>query len=242
MSESPVELKYMVSETFSPGGGLTGVRNTVVSAKVRNLAFAKDVQLIYTQGDGQWREAPLTFSRTFGDHDIFERDDDTIVVAQCALRYSSDGATYWDNNSGWNYSVSGGGPNTVGGNVVLNQATARRGSEAGGGFVFTTSWLEGEIWVKNLSYQKRVGVRLSTNAWVSSNDTLASYAGTVTTNEGLSQVEVWKFKTPELNLDTSQPDFVFVVFYQDLDSGVTYWDNNFGQDFRLSKNEGMVVE
>jgi len=36
--------------------------------------------------------------------------------------------------------------------VILNKATARRGSQAGG-FVFTTSWVEGEIFVKNVSFQ-----------------------------------------------------------------------------------------
>ena len=35
-----------------------------------------------------------------------------------------------------------------------------RGSHAGGGFVFTTSWLEGQILVNNRSFAKDNGVRL----------------------------------------------------------------------------------
>jgi hypothetical protein len=130
----------------------------------------------------------------------------------------------------------------VGGNVVLNRATARRGTQAGGGFTFTTSWVEGEIWVKNLSFNKRVGIRLSPNAWVSFADTLATFVATVSTNQGLSQVEIWRFKTPELNLDNSQPNFVFAVFYENLNTGQWFWDNNCGQDFRLSKNDLATVE
>ena len=50
--------------------------------------------------------------------------------------------------------------NVTGGNVMLNTATARRGSQAGGGFTFTTSWFEGEIYVNNLSFAKEVGVAI----------------------------------------------------------------------------------
>lgn len=242
MANGPVELKYLASESFAPGGGVPGVRSTMVVAKVNNLAFAKDVELVYTQGDGSWSAAPLTFLKTFGDHDVFQRNDNAILVAQCALRYSSNGQTFWDNNAGVNYSVDEVRPNTVGGNVVLNRATARRGSEAGGGFTFTTSWVEGEIWVKNLSFNKRVGIRLSANGWATFDDTLATFSGTVATNQGISQVEIWKFKTAELNLDTSTPDFAFAVFYVDEDNGAAFWDDNGGQNFRLSKNDGAGVE
>jgi hypothetical protein len=130
----------------------------------------------------------------------------------------------------------------VGGNVTLNKAIARRGSQAGGGFVFTTSWVEGEIFVKNLSFKKRVGIRLSTNGWTSFQDTNASFNGSVAVAEGLSQVEIWNFKTPELNLDESRPDFKFAVFYNNLDTGEWFWDNNFGQDYTLSKTNLAVVE
>jgi len=64
----------------------------------------------------------------------------------------------------------------------------------------------------------------------------------VSTNTGLSQVEIWKFKTPELNLDSSQPDFVFAVFYENQNTGQRFWDNNFEQDYRLSKNDLATVE
>ena len=122
-------------------------------------------------------------------------------------------------------------------NVVLNRAVARQGSEAGGGFVFTTSWVEGEIFVKNLSFNKRVRIRLSANGWASFQDTDALFSGNVAVAEGDSQVEVWKFKTPELNIDTSRPDFKFSVFYNDLDTGEWFWDNNFDQDYILSKTD-----
>jgi len=48
---------------------------------------------------------------------------------------------------------------------------------------------------------------------------------------GLSQIEIWKFKTPELNLDQSTPNFRFAIFYNNLNTGEWFWDNNFGQDY-----------
>ena len=130
----------------------------------------------------------------------------------------------------------------MGGNVILNKATARRGIQGFGGGTVTTSWVEGEIFVNNLSFHKRVGVRLSANEWASFQDTDASFNGTVSVAAGISQVEVWKFKTPELNLDQSSFNFKFAVFYNDLQTGEWFWDNNFFQDYTLSKADFATVE
>jgi len=242
MGQQPVRLKYIESDNFSPGGGVTGVNNTKLTAKVKNLAFTKDVALHYAQSDGTWTEKALSWQKNFGAYDVFALSDNTFVITQFVIRYSVDSQTFWDNNDEADYHIDELRPNTVGGNVVLNKATARRGTQAGGGFVFTTSWVEGEIFVKNLSFNKRVGIRLSTNGWASFQDTDASFNGNVSVAEGLSQVEVWKFKTPELNLDESRPDFIFVVFYNDLDTGEWFWDNNFGQDYTLSKTDFATDE
>jgi Carbohydrate/starch-binding module (family 21) len=237
MEQQPIRLKYAESDNFSPGGGLTGVNNTQITAKIKNVAFAKDVALHYAQDDGTWVETPLTWQKNFGSYDVFGRSDSTFVTTQFVIRYTVNGQTFWDNNDGANYHIDESRPNTVGGNVVLNKATAHRGSQGGGGFVFTTSWVEGEIFVKNLSFNKRVGIRLSTNGWTSFQDTHASFNGNVAVAIGLSQVEIWKFKTPELNLDESRPDFKFAVFYNNLDTGEWFWDNNLGQDYTLGKTD-----
>ena len=242
MGQQPIRLKYVESVSFSPGGGVTGVDITAVTAKVMNIAFAKDVALHYVQPDGTWNERPLIWQKNFDTYDLFAFNDSTFVITDFVLRYSVDGQTFWDNNGGANYHIDELRPNTVGRNVVLNKATARQGSEAGGGFVFTTSWVEGEIFVKNLSFNKRVGIRLSANGWASFQDTDALFSGKVAVAEGDSQAEVWNFKTPELNIDTRRPDFKFAVFYNDLDTGEWFWDNNFDQDYTLSKADLAMDE
>jgi hypothetical protein len=242
MGQQPIRLKYGVSVNFSPGGGITGVNSTTFSTKVQNIAFEKDVAVHYREAGGTWAEKALAWQKAFGAYDLFALSDNTFVTTEFVLRYSVARQTFWDNNDGANYRVDEIGPNTVGGQVVLKIATARRGSQAGGGFVFTTSWVEGEILVNNLSFHKQVGIRLSSNSWASFADTLASLSGVVPVAEGLSGVEVWKFKTPELNLDESTPEFTFAVFYNDLDTGQWFWDNDFGQDYRLSKVDASTVE
>ncbi len=242
MPESPVRLKYAESESFSPGGGIGSVDDTGVSVKVKNIAFAKDVGFVCALSDGTWIDEAMAWQKSFGNYDLFSFSDSSITTNEFAVRYTVDGQTFWDNNNGANYRVDEINPNTVGGNVVLNAATARQGSESGGGFVFTTSWVEGNIYVKNLSFNKRVGIRLSSNGWASFLDTNATFGGTVPVAEGSSQVEMWTFKTPEFNLDATHPDFNFAIFYNDLDTGEWFWDDNFGQSYTLSKAASSTDE
>jgi len=242
MSGQAVRLKYSESVTFSPGGGITGVMVSRFDVKVKNLAPEKEVAVRYAQSNGIFIEKFLGWQKNFGDYDLFSLSDNTFNTTQFAVRYATAGQTFWDNNNGADYHVDDSHPNTVGGSVVLNKATARRGAEAGGGFVFTTSWVEGEILVKNLSFNKRVGIRLTANNWATSQDTLAGFGGTVPVAEGLSEVEVWKFKTPEFNLDESTPAFRLAIFYNNVDTGAFFWDNNFGQDYTLSKADLAIAE
>jgi hypothetical protein len=242
VAEQSVRLKYIESDNFSPGGGITGVNNTKMTAKAKNIAFAKDVAIHYAQADGAWVERPLAWHKNYLHHDLFALTDNSFITTEFVIRYTVNGETFWDNNGGGNYHVDSERPNTIGGNVILNKATARRGSQAGGGFVFTTSWIEGEIFVKNLSFQKHVGIRVSANGGASFHDTNASFSGNVPVAVGLSQVEVWKFKTAELNIDQSSAEFRFAVFYNNLDSGEWFWDNNFRQDYTLSKTDLATIE
>jgi hypothetical protein len=225
---------------FYSGGGFSG-SYAPISAKVKNVAFEKHVTVLYTPDGTTWKEHALGFSSHFGDYDIF---DGTVneQVSQFAIRYSADGETAFDNNAGSNYTVAGTFA-VVGGNVALNRAVARRGNEAGGGFVFTTSWFEGELLVNNLAFVKNVGVRMSSDGGTNWTDVPAFFAGS-STADGIfigPAAEVWRFKTPISNLDTTSPDFRFAAFYRDGSSGTVFWDNNFSRDYRLNKGDGSVV-
>lgn len=237
--DGAVRLKLARREFWS-GGGFSGTF-APVSAKVKNIAFAKDVAIHYTPDGTTWKDLLLSFSSHFGDYDIFGGTVNE-QVSEFVIRYTVAGSTYYDNNAGHNYRFTS-NLAVVGGNVVLNSARARRGMEAGGGFTFVTSWLEGEILVNNLAYAKDVGVRLSADGGVNWQDTHGSFAGDHTGDGTFvgTGAEVWRFKTPELNLDNSSPDFRFAVFYRNLATGEVFWDNNFGQDYKVSKVDGATI-
>ncbi len=234
-----VKLKLGQRE-FDSGGGFT-VTFAPISVKVQNLAFAKDVAVHYTPDNAIWKDTPLAFvAPSFGNYDLFSG---TVgeQVERFVIRYSVNGQTFYDNNGGWNYSFES-NLATVGGNVALYKATARQGSEAGGGFVFTTSWLEGEILVNNLHLSKQVGVAITVDGGATWDTVQGTFAES-TTSDGkfVGPAEVWKFKTPEFNLNPASNAFFFAVFYRDLETSSEYWDNNFGQNYQVSKTDGSVL-
>jgi len=211
---------------------------THLAVHVKNIAFAKLVQVHYLGWDGSWHDSSLNFVGAFGNFDVFGGGN-VINTNEFVIRYVVGGIEYWDNNNGQNYRSP-----CVGGNVMLKRAAARIGMQAGGGFTFTTSWMEGEIYVSHLSYNKRVAIRYSTDNGATFNDALANYAGKqrTTVNGEVVEVEVWRFKTPEYNYDHASDTFRFALYYELLDAGsnfgVTFWDNNFDQDYFLSKADG----
>jgi len=235
----PTRLKYATSQAFDIGG--LPNEYTHLRAKVENIAFAKDVAVHYKQPNGTWTDSPLGWIENEGDYDVFGAK--LPFIEEFVIRYTVNGASFWDNNKLLNYHLSN-FTNTVGGNVMLNQAVAKIGHEAGGGFTVTTSWLEGEIYVNNLAFAKRVGIRFSTDGGMKWRDSDATFAGGVTegTFASSSGAELWKFKTPELNLDAASTVFRFAIYYQNLATGEWFWDNNFGQDYKLTKNDGTKTD
>ena len=224
---SPLRLAYAASQAFSPGGGVS-VSYTHVIAKVDNLGYAKQVVLHARVGD-QWQQYPLSWMEWRGDHDLFATQYPLRVpaVSEFALSYTVDGRTYWDSQFGLNYHV--GTLNTVaGGNVALARATTRLIGQ------FSDRVVTGEIFVNNTSPRKKVGMRFSTDGSSTWHETAANYAGWATeaaySNGGI--VESWSFQTPVFS--SGPQALLLAVYYLDLNSGKTFWDNNFGHDYALS--------
>ena len=240
---SSIRLKYATTQSFAVGGVPGGVTYTYVRAKVRNLAFEKHVAVHFRGLSAEaWLNMDLNWVAHYGTHDIFGRDGG-FATNEFVVFATQGGVTAFDNNSGANYHV-GSNQSLVGGNVALHRAVARQGIQGGGGFIFQTSWFEGEIYVQNLNFAKRIGVRHTVDGWATVADAEASYVGPVAEGvyAGGVGAELWQFRTPELNLNPVSPVFEFAVFYQRLDTGEMFWDNNFGLNYRLSKMSGATVE
>ncbi len=241
---SPVRLEVAYGQTYAVSGMTFSW--TTVRAKVKNIAYEKSVVLHYRDSDGTWKDHPLGFMGHYGTYDVFGGTGSTPTTGEFVLRYTVPGQEHWDNNKGANYKI-GTFKGVVGGNVMLKQATAHIGHEVGGGFTFTTSWFDGEIYVQNLSHNKRVGVRYSADGGVTWVDVDGSYVGPERAVAGdVSGVEVWRFKTPTLNLNTAAGAFRFAVYYETRDPGpgfgTQFWDNNFAQDYVLDKAHGTTTE
>ena len=235
---NPIRLKLAQKE-FDSGGGFE-VTFAPISVKVQNLAFAKDVAVHYTPDNVTWKDHPLVWTApTFGNYDLFSGTVNE-QVEQFVVRYSVNGQTVWGNNDGQNYNFQS-DLAFVGGNVVLYSATAHQGTQAGGGFTVTTSWLEGEILVNNFGFSKDVGIVITVDGganWTAVHADLAQF-----TSDGKFSASgrIWTFKTPELNLNPASDKFFFAVFHRDLASGKEFWDNNFGQNYQISKTNGATL-
>ena len=94
MAEQPIRLKYIESDNFFPGGGITGVNNTKITAKVKNIAFAKNVAIYYAQPDGVWTERSLAWQKDFSDYDLFALTDNSFVTTEFVIRYTVNGVTF----------------------------------------------------------------------------------------------------------------------------------------------------
>jgi hypothetical protein len=214
----PVRLEYATAQEFASGAAsFTG---TFVQAKVQNIEFEKTVNLHYRQFS-DWSVAQLDWAANYGNYDVF-----TIAAPytnEFALSYSVAGSTYWDNNSFRNYHV----PNfnsAIGGRVMLRRARIAAFSSFQGN-------VSGTLYVENLSFNKSVGIRLLPEGQASWHDIGAQYVGVAREASvvALGPVEQWDFGSPTFNVQR----FSLAAYYNNLDSGEWYWDNNFGQNYSI---------
>jgi hypothetical protein len=208
----PVRLGYATTQNS----------RTSLRVKVKNLAVEKRVRVRCRSGSG-WQDFELPCTSHYGGYDVFSG---TVPRAEeFAISCSVDGAVYWDNNGFRNYRVPV-WANAIGGKVSLRRAQLRSLSAH-------HRWVQGEVYADNLSYEKRVGIRLlpgGVSPWI---DVAGSYDGVAGEGGGgpwvAGPVERWKFTSPVFVAN----DCRFAAFHQDLDSGEVYWDNNFAQDYSL---------
>lgn len=239
-----VKLKIAYNQFYAVSG--MTFNWTTLFVKVKNIAYAKQVDLYYSPyGSSGWQVKSLAFSENFGNYDLFGTDSSGVLshVETFALRYRVAGQEFWDNNGGANYHINSLFNGVVGGNVRLGNARAVRRWEGGGGSTYDTGKFEGEILVNNLAYRKRVGLHYTRDGGRTWHAVEASYHGPVkAVAANVSGVEIWKFQTPQYNIDTTSDVYRFAVFFEVPDWGMTYWDNNFGQDYFLSKADGAELK
>ena len=84
--------------------------------------------------------------------------------------------------------------------------------------------------MESLSFRKRVGIRLlpiGGSSWV---DVDARYAGVADegSNVALGSVERWDYGSPIFN---TTGGYLLAAYYNNLDTGEWFWDNDFDQNY-----------
>ena len=169
----PIRVKVGFGEFYAVSGMTFAWTHLYVH--VPHNAFTPAVSLHYHKMGDVWADSPLPFVKNFGSFDVFGGDN-TPSTDEFVIKYAVNGTEFWENNEWKNYRI-GTYAGLTGGNITLKRACARRGIEAGGGMTFETSWLEGDIYVSNLSYHKRVVIRYTADNWQTCADVEAHYAG-----------------------------------------------------------------
>ncbi len=209
--------------------GTTACNRLVGVVEVKNLAYEKQVTLVYTTDGVQWSETAAGYSAPAAngyESWTFTQDVPTGAEARFALRYTAAGQTSWDNNGGGDYRVGGStAPEFILGSAAVKLDTAHLGPSRSGFFV------TGYVVLKNLAYAKDVATVSSADNWATTQEYAAFYREPQP-NAGNS-LERWLITIPVYtNGSTTVPTVRFAIRY--TVDGVTYWDNNFGWNYSLS--------
>lgn len=210
------------------GSCLNNLAQAVLSGyvEVDNLAFDKQVVIRYQSQGGDWIDAVARYvapTRSNAEAWYFETQPKTYsdrlgTEFPFAIRYTANGQSYWDNNSGANYRV-GGGPRTFSPSLLLEAANLTLTELRWG-----LDRVDAQVAVKNLGYEKNVLAVYTTDGWRTVQRAQATY------QYSPSGYEYWTLAMP---VNAGAAEIELAVSY--TVNGRTYWDNNFGRNYTLSK-------
>ena len=266
ISVNPVTLSYAQAVWWlAPWAPANTPIQEFVDIQVRVLPIGNDADIScfvrYRLPNGTWTVNETDYPLECVSEDFYDGEDlfygfkefwGSLPGAECefAIRYHTSRGDYWDNNNGNNYKLSqrinrgaGWKPEAISGSLTVKMAKAVTRladlfPETAGVFSDSVVYFK----VRNLSFNKRVGIRYTTDNWVAAHDLLASYfppgppveecsifSGVGTRDPSL---EIWAVYFPAV---ADGVNFDFKAFYQNLDDPrqPIYWDDNFGQNYRL---------
>jgi hypothetical protein len=221
-----VQLAYAKIQTNCNGSVCYRVTGGI---EVKNLAYEKQVSVVYTTGNGQWNEVAATYAASIDNgFETWNFSQDAVAGAtfEFTIKYVFNGQTYWDNNNGINYKIGG----SANPDRILSKSTVKLDEafywSSRGGIYFT-----GNIVSKNLSNADTVNVIYTLNNWATTEVASANYNDSVIySNDSL---EKWGFSLAAFSGSPIQ----FAISY--TANGVTYWDNNNGNNYSISVGQSI---
>ncbi|WP_299603667.1 carbohydrate-binding protein [uncultured Aquimarina sp.] len=202
--------------------------------KVKNLAYQKEVAIHHETNNGGWVDIPLTYDQSIGSNEEIwvgeVTPDNEIYSTDFVVKYTVDGETYWDNNSGKNYSmlVNVGGFLSPDVDVEVNDSFTRW---AGTSFAINVNAR------RNYGDNATVEVVYTTDDWATKNTVQMSYqryfrVGYAHYIMSPNQHDVDIYDTL-IRVPDEVDSIEFAVVYKV--NGEEYWDNNYGNNYTLSK-------
>ena len=229
---SAVELLSAASVSVGSAidGGPTFSQETSFSVLVQNLAYTKLVGIWGFYGEGPWEFTPCAWSRSVpGNLEIWTASFQGLAPSQFAVEYQALGNVYWDNNAGYNYSMDTFGPSAdTPPCVIIGVPNVLAANWIfGSGTVDSSGNLNVFVLLKNIAYQKQVGIRYTTDNWQTYQNAFGTYLQDYLPYSTPHQLgaESWQIVVPVGVGATGQ----YAVFYSV--EGTTYWDNNFGLNY-----------
>lgn len=219
-------LKVQTTFTFSRQANYSGRFEAVVA----NLGYQKQVYIHIKQKNGTWTDLPLSYNRPASAGKevwlatYYGLPTDAASL-EFAVKYQVNGQTFWDNNNNANYKAESiSGTQLVGTPVYAGED--RRN--------FDSNFLRGAVSLKNLGFAKQVNVIYSTNNWATTQTAAATFSsdywsGLSITNPNAYGFEEWTFA---LDVGTAT-QVAYAISY--TVNGQTYWDNNFGHNYTLTR-------
>jgi hypothetical protein len=236
-------VKLYKSWSLVAAGGaefITGIKTYYV--EVANLAYQKNVYAHQKMADGTWQDLPLTYLTSIDPStDMFglvynysSNSVNPVLADSFALKYVVNGQTYWDNNGGQNYTVSGADGMYLqnGVNVSVDTNYSYFSTQSTPPTPNFTIYVD----VRNIAYAKNVSVVYSTDGWKTVQTVPLSFDSLFAINNVTFLVNPNRFGIERWNAlivtaPSTQKYVQFAVSY--TVNGQTYWDNNFGKNYQL---------
>jgi len=198
--------------------------------EVKNLAYAKEVWIWYNTGTGGWQTKQASYDAQLGNNK--ESWDFFISLGyispanvQIAIQYKVNGVMYWDNNNTHNYTLG-----TQAAFSVLNTVNLFPSENV----VAMFDKLHGEVVLKNIAYEKHGKVVYTEDGWATSHEAPLTFKEV----DG-SLAETWEFTTDiPLFYSDALPTIEYAIAY--TVAGVTYWDNNHGRNYKVTRFMGST--
>ncbi|CDM69973.1 putative secreted protein [Clostridium bornimense] len=185
-----------------------GVENDIY-IKVKNIAYDKNVVVHYKNADDDtWYDCSATYVKSLNNGEeiwVARITNFGTGVENFCIKYEVNGETYWDNNSGSNYSIT----DTLG----VAPIHVIRSPYYGDG--------NPKVTLKNYGYEKTVKVIYTVDDWSTQGSYELEYEKTLENGN-----EIWNGDVPsEIKGKTIEYYISYTV------NGQTYYDSNFGENY-----------